>query len=178
MSNSNGWDANKIHDNYLESLFNGSGPDGIQVGHSTSIYNNTFKVTEDSTAMSGQHTDNLQLAGNNIKIYGNEFIDIGDSNIDYDAWASGAIQTFIYTTICFLLQNRSILILSLYGCTAPATRSILFLMSRFSIILLLTVSGKRCGKRLDFLFVAVLEQEAETRLGTTSQRVLLQWRFL
>jgi hypothetical protein len=106
MSNLNGWDVNKIHDNFLESLFNGGGPDTIQVGHSTSIYNNKIKVTKDSSALSGQHTDNLQLAGFNIKVYGNEFINIGDSNIDYDAWASGKVENVhIYNNLFHLVQD-------------------------------------------------------------------------
>lgn len=106
MSNLNGWDANKIHDNFLESLFSSGGPDGIQVGHSTSIYNNKFKVTKSSSAIAGQHTDNLQLAGFNIKVYGNEFINIGDSNIDYDAWASGEIKNIsIYNNLFHLVED-------------------------------------------------------------------------
>lgn len=103
---SGSWDANKIHDNFLESLFNGGGPDTIQVGNGTSIYRNTFKVTTDSSALSGQHTDNLQLAGENIKIYDNEFINIGDSNIDYDGWASGALRNiYIYNNLFRLVQD-------------------------------------------------------------------------
>lgn len=106
MTPLSGWDANKIHDNFLESLFNGGGPDGIQVGNSTSIYNNTFKVTVDASALTSQHTDNLQLAGSNIKIYGNEFINIGDSNIDYDAWSDGIVENvYIYNNLFHMVTN-------------------------------------------------------------------------
>ncbi len=104
----NGWDANKIHDNYLEMWYalgdgpNGGsgGPDGIQVGHSTSIYNNSFQEVRNGNIAIGQHPDNLQLAGFNIKVYDNSFLNIGDSNIDYDVWASGAIQNlWIYNNL-------------------------------------------------------------------------------
>ncbi|MGZ3770557.1 MAG: choice-of-anchor Q domain-containing protein [Bdellovibrio sp.] len=95
-----GWDRNLIHDNSLTSLFNGGGPDTIQVGNSTSIYNNTIQVIQDASALTGQHTDNLQLAGRYVKVFGNSFTNVGDSNIDYDAWADGAIQdVYIYNNL-------------------------------------------------------------------------------
>ncbi|MGZ3797551.1 MAG: choice-of-anchor Q domain-containing protein [Pseudobdellovibrionaceae bacterium] len=100
MSGGGTWDRNLIHDNSLTSLFNDGGPDSIQVGDSTTIYNNNFLVKQDASALQWQHTDNLQLAGRYIKVYGNTFTNVGDSNIDFDAWASGAIQDiYIYNNL-------------------------------------------------------------------------------
>ena len=91
----NAWDSNKIHDNFIELLYNHAappgqanpqygGPDGIQTSSGMSIYNNTFKFTKTTVYTSTQHPDVLQLQGNFIKIYNNEFLNIADSGIDYD----------------------------------------------------------------------------------------------
>jgi len=101
-----GWDANVIHHNRFESLFNGGGPDMIQVGDGTTIHHNVFEVTQSASAMPYQHTDDLQLAGSKLKIYANEFVNIGDSMIDYDAWASGALRdVWIYNNVFRQVKN-------------------------------------------------------------------------
>lgn len=84
------WDNNKIHDNYLEPMVNSAtgGPDGIQGGNGVSIYNNTIKEVTTSTATSNQHPDMMQMTGNYLKVYGNEFINVGDSVFDFDAYAN------------------------------------------------------------------------------------------
>lgn len=93
------WDANKIHDNYFELLYNRAsppnqanprygGPDGIQTSSGMSIYNNTFRYTTTTVYTSTQHPDILQIQGNFIKVYNNEFLNIADSAIDYDCYAN------------------------------------------------------------------------------------------
>jgi len=92
------WDSNKIYNNYIELLFNSNeppgatytydGPDGISCRNATSIYNNTFKEIVTTVYTSDQHPDMLQITGNYIKIYNNEFINVGDSVIDYDTYAN------------------------------------------------------------------------------------------
>jgi len=86
------WDSNKVYNNYIEVAFNNSkpagatylygGPDGIQCGNGISIYNNTFKVIKVPFYTSDQHPDDIQSVGYNVKIYNNEFINIGDSALD------------------------------------------------------------------------------------------------
>ncbi len=79
------WDANLVHDNYIGLVWNNGGPDGIQNGHGTSVYNNTFRVDTVSYIVSTQHTDYLQSTGDYVKVYNNDFINIGDSGFDSDA---------------------------------------------------------------------------------------------
>lgn len=97
-----GWDWNKIHDNSITSLDNigVGGPDSIQPGNSTNIYNNKFYAVKSTDAVPGQHPDTLQLGGRYTKVYGNTFNNVGDSNIDYDAWGSGIIRDlYIYNNV-------------------------------------------------------------------------------
>jgi hypothetical protein len=93
-----GWDWNLIHDNSLTALVQpGEGPDTIQPGDSVNIYNNNFQNVLDPSVLPGQHPDNIQMGGRYVKVYGNTFTDIADSNIDYDAQGSGKIQdVYIY----------------------------------------------------------------------------------
>ena len=87
---SGAWDNNKIHDNYLEPMVHSGegGPDGIQGSSGVSIYNNTIKEVTTSIATSNQHPDMMQMTGNYLKVYGNDFINVGDSVFDYDAYAN------------------------------------------------------------------------------------------
>lgn len=98
LSSTGAWDANKIYNNQIELLWNDeeppewtgaayTGPDGIQSGSGVSIYNNAFRVYKAPQGVytSNQHTDYIQGQGNYNKIYNNDFIDIGDSAIDFDA---------------------------------------------------------------------------------------------
>lgn len=105
---SRGWvqNTNLIHDNMLTGLNYNGGPDILQPGWSTNIYNNTFRNVVDASVVPGQHPDNIQMGGRYVKVYGNTFIDVGDSNIDYDAQASGEIQdVYIYNNKFQQLNN-------------------------------------------------------------------------
>jgi hypothetical protein len=111
------WDANKIHDNYIQTLYNDSkpagsgtygyaGPDSIQPGDGTSIFGNRFVVNKSSEYTSAQHPDTIQLAGSEIKVYNNVFENIGDSNIDYDAWYGGTLRNiYIYNNLFHLVED-------------------------------------------------------------------------
>ncbi len=96
------WDANKIHDNYIELLRNAStgGPDGIQGNTGLSIYNNDFHVTATSLKTSNQHPDFIQEIGNFVKVYNNTFTNIGDSGFDWDCYAnSNPHDIWIYNNV-------------------------------------------------------------------------------
>jgi hypothetical protein len=84
------WDNNKIHDNYLEPmvLSGTGGPDGIQGTNGLSIYNNTIKEVVATTYTSTQHPDMMQMTGDYLKVYGNDFINVGDSVFDFDAYGN------------------------------------------------------------------------------------------
>jgi hypothetical protein len=113
---SNTWDANLIHDNFIELLHNSAsppgetkahygGPDGLQTSSGVSIYRNTFKYCKTSVYTSTQHPDILQLQGNFIKIYDNEFINIADSGIDYDCYANSTPHdVWIYNNLFRIVQ--------------------------------------------------------------------------
>ncbi|NNM29989.1 MAG: hypothetical protein HKO57_10725, partial [Akkermansiaceae bacterium] len=99
---SGGLGANKIFNNYIETLFYQgppppgkegaiySGPDGVQAGGSVDVYNNTFRVSRSTDYTSTQHPDTLQLPGSNLRIYNNEFINVGDSVMGLGSWWEGA----------------------------------------------------------------------------------------
>lgn len=91
-----GWDFHKIHDNEIIPMIGnaGGGPDGIQCSHGVSIYNNKFKLESVSYYTSGQHPDYIQVTGNYIKIYNNEFVNIADSGIDFDTWSNNSPHDF------------------------------------------------------------------------------------
>lgn len=92
------WNANLIYGNYIEIMSNTAvpaggtgpyaGPDGIQGGDGTSIYNNTFKAISTNVYTSNQHPDMLQMQGSYLKIYGNQFVNVGDSVFDFDCYAN------------------------------------------------------------------------------------------
>ncbi len=89
------WDSSRIYGNNVELLTNSampsgqtiaySGPDGFQIGDGVSVYNNTIKVSKTTAYTSKQHPDSIQTIGNYVKIYNNEFINIGDSGLDITA---------------------------------------------------------------------------------------------
>lgn len=64
------------------------GPDGIQGADGMSIYNNTFKVIPTTVYTSNQHPDMLQMQGSYLKIYGNQFVNVGDSVFDLDCYSN------------------------------------------------------------------------------------------
>jgi hypothetical protein len=87
------WDSNLIEDNDWEVASGtvpgptqGMGPDGIQAGHNVTIRNNTFRVKQYNIVTSVQHTDMIQAAGTYLRIYGNDFINVGDSCIQLHGW--------------------------------------------------------------------------------------------
>jgi hypothetical protein len=97
-SPSGSFDANLIHDNDIETLYNTAvpsggtgfyvGPDAIWATSGTSIYKNKIKVSTTSLYTSNQHPDMMQVTGNYIKVYGNTFTNVGDSVFDYDCYAN------------------------------------------------------------------------------------------
>jgi hypothetical protein len=92
------WDANLVYNNVIGLLYNGAvpsgkstnyvGPDGIQISSGVSIYRNVIKITKTTVYTSDQHPDLVQCTGNNVKVYANEFVNIGDSGFDYDCFSN------------------------------------------------------------------------------------------
>lgn len=89
-SQTGSFDLHLIHHNYAEILgyrFDANtyyGADGVHGGHGTSVYNNTFKIVDQGTDITRQHSDTLQSTGSYVKFYNNEVINIGDSGCDFD----------------------------------------------------------------------------------------------
>jgi hypothetical protein len=114
-NSSGGWDANLVYSNVVEMLHNTSapagrsgyvGPDGVQCGSGVSMFGNKLLVSRTSVYTSDQHPDSVQAIGNYLKIYGNEFQDIGDSAIDYDCYANAnPHDIWIYNNIFRITQN-------------------------------------------------------------------------
>lgn len=114
---SGSWDANLVYSNSVELLFNsaypagrvspsGGGPDGVQCSSGISIFGNTFVVSRTSLYTSSQHTDTIQAGGNYTRIYGNEFINIGDSAIDFDAWSNNNPHDFwVYNNVFRIIDS-------------------------------------------------------------------------
>ena len=87
-----GFDASVVRDSTFQLLClpvtNAcAGPDGIQSGSGVTVANNTFTQATTSNATSDQHPDTIQNQGDYLKVYGNDFVNVGDSNIDFDAFA-------------------------------------------------------------------------------------------
>jgi hypothetical protein len=105
------WDANLVYSNSIECLFNsnyapgrspasGGGPDGIQCSDGISIFGNRIIVSTTSVYTSSQHPDMIQAGGNYMKVYNNEFINVGDSVFDFDCWANNSPHdVWIYNNI-------------------------------------------------------------------------------
>lgn len=105
-----GWDSNKIHHNFIGLCSAGSpnwgGPDGIECGFGTSIYNNTFVESVFTGVAPGQHPDMIQMGGGYIKIYNNEFRNIGDSCLDFDCWSYGSPHDiWIYNNVFHIVDT-------------------------------------------------------------------------
>jgi hypothetical protein len=87
-----------IRNNFIESAWNNAvapggsgnwtGPDGIWADTGVTVYNNIFKSTKVNYYTSDQHTDYLQTTGNYVKVFNNEFINIGDSAFDYGVYTN------------------------------------------------------------------------------------------
>ena len=76
----------KYHHNTIQTNTNestGAGPDGIQSGISSDIYNNEFS-TAVGTVVGAQHPDMIQSAGWYHRIYNNTFRNMIDSAVDVD----------------------------------------------------------------------------------------------
>ena len=106
-----GWDANLVYSNSFELAYNEAtppganspyyGPDGVQCGSGISIFGNTFRETRVTNIYtSDQHPDFIQAVGNYTKVYGNEFINIGDSAVDYGLYSDAVAEgVWIYNNI-------------------------------------------------------------------------------
>lgn len=87
------FDANIVENNYFQIAYstNGHGflgPDGVQGSHGMTIRNNVFSLKRVNYDTSTQHPDYIQVIGNHLKVYGNEFINVGDSCVDMDWWVN------------------------------------------------------------------------------------------
>jgi hypothetical protein len=89
------FDSSRVFGNYIERECNLApsgacpGPDGVQAGSGVSIYGNQFKQITTTATTSSQHPDGIQAQGDNLKIYGNTFTNVGDSDVDFDTFADG-----------------------------------------------------------------------------------------
>jgi hypothetical protein len=115
-----GWeqfDVNIVHDNYIELAFNTTsppgrsgyvGPDGVQGGGSITAYNNVFKVVPVNYYTSDQHPDTFQVPGNYLKIFNNEFINVGDCAISPASWGTSEHrrEIWIYNNV-FRIVNAA-----------------------------------------------------------------------
>ncbi len=113
MNGSAAWDSHKIHDNSFELLNNNSvppggtgtfyvGPDGIQPGDGVSFYNNKVKVSKTTLYTSNQHIDDIQFGMSKyLKVYNNEFVNVGDSVIDLGTWGTniGISNIWIFNNV-------------------------------------------------------------------------------
>jgi hypothetical protein len=94
----------KYHHNNIQINVNnstGAGPDGIQSGKSSDIYNNTFSSAV-GTVVGAQHPDYVQSAGQYHRIYNNVFRNPIDSSIDVDAgtnWDNVFSNLLVYNNI-------------------------------------------------------------------------------
>lgn len=88
----NGYDSHYVQGNFIICDYNTNqtafplylGPDGVQGSHGLTIRSNIFTLRPVNFKTSQQHPDYTQLIGNHNKIYGNQFINIGDSANDFD----------------------------------------------------------------------------------------------
>lgn len=87
IGSTGGWDSNIAHHNIIGLVWKRGlgGPDGIQTGDGVSVYNNSFRIDEVTYDTSNQHPDYIQNVGNFVKVYNNDFVNIGDSAFDSDS---------------------------------------------------------------------------------------------
>lgn len=101
------FDVNLIYSNTIYS--SGWGADKIQCGNGTSIFGNYFSGQLATGAeVSGQHPDSVQCEGVYLKIYNNEFVDCGDSDIDM-GWSyanPNYSHMWIYNNVFRITSNR------------------------------------------------------------------------
>ena len=103
----NDWDLNKIHHNTIEMMsMTGGGADGIQTGNGISIYNNSFSVTYTEDVFDGGHPDICQITGDNVKIYNNDFKNVGDATLDFDMWSNLTPENiYIYNNVFRIVDD-------------------------------------------------------------------------
>jgi hypothetical protein len=87
----------------------GAGPDGIQSGKSSDIYDNTF-LSAVGTVVGAQHPDYIQSAGQYHRIYNNTFRNPIDSAVDVDAgpnWDNVFSNLRVYNNVFTSDSNSS-----------------------------------------------------------------------
>jgi hypothetical protein len=98
-----GLDSSIVSGNYIETVSqrrNGNGPDGVQNGSGVTIANNHFKQVRLDIATSDQHPDMIQNQGDNTRVRGNTFVNVGDSAFDFDTFADRAPHDiYIYDNV-------------------------------------------------------------------------------
>jgi hypothetical protein len=116
------------------------GPDGVQCSHGLSVFRNTFLSRPTTLYTSDQHTDDLQATGNYLKIYENEFINVGDSIFDYDCYANAnPHDVWIYNNV-FRITNSFDRYPSTSASMPRSIPSVRSPISRFSTIPSLTTT--------------------------------------
>jgi Concanavalin A-like lectin/glucanases superfamily len=113
-----GFDSTEVYGNYIETVCqqggscdqrgsstSDDGPDGVQNGSGVSVHDNTFKEIVLNETTSRQHPDMIQNQGNYTKVYDNDFVNVGDSNFDYDGFAAGGSvhDIWIYNNVFQIL---------------------------------------------------------------------------
>jgi hypothetical protein len=79
-----------IHDSRIETQVKpdaSGGPDGIEAVSGLDLYNNHFVVTTLAGCTCTQHPDMIQWQGNYLRLFNNDFLNVGDSNLDMDTFA-------------------------------------------------------------------------------------------
>ncbi|MBI1178618.1 hypothetical protein GC207_14390 [bacterium] len=111
------FDSALIYSNVIQTVKNGSvppggsgsysGPDGIQASSGTSIFKNNFSVSRTTSVFtSTQHPDCLQLTGTHHKVYQNEFVNVGDSAIDFDVYRTDRLtNVWIFNNVFRLVDS-------------------------------------------------------------------------
>jgi len=109
------WDANLVHHNTIELLFNTttpegqpaySGPDGFVCGDGISIYNNVVTTSRTNVITSSQHPDVFAADGNFIKIYNNETVNVGDSILHFTRWSNvNSHDYLIYNNVFRIIED-------------------------------------------------------------------------
>ena len=137
------WDSQQIYSNYFGRLFNettpeGSpnpyyGPDGIQCGDGISIWANTFYITKsESKITSPEHPDTIQCIGERVKIYGNEFIMVGDAVVDRGGY-DGVDGLWVYNNVFRIIEEIDTFpeYIRVYNGNPPALKDIKILNNTF-----------------------------------------------
>jgi hypothetical protein len=99
------WDRIQIYSNFVGRVVSSTGgPDGFWAGNGVSIWANTFRVDSTTSATSDEHPDSVQVNGDFIKIYRNDFINVGDSIIDVGGY-SGRDSVYVFNNVIRITQD-------------------------------------------------------------------------